>query len=73
MSKEKNIMWGHGIANKPSIRVTGICVSSLTGMVTVEVQSGRTVEVTSITMEKAQEIGFINLQALAKVVNPHGE
>ena len=46
--------------------VTSINVDSWNHMVTVVIEKGLTVDTVEITMEQAQDIGFINLNALEK-------
>lgn len=47
-------------------RVTSINVDNWSHMVTVVIERGLTVETVEMSMEKAQAIGFINLNALEK-------
>ena len=67
--KEKVIGWGIGFLDIKSGKnithhVTGMHVSNHNSMVTVIIEKGQKVEQIKFSMEHAQEIGFINMNAL---------
>ena len=65
------IVWGTTFLNQETMEnathhVTGIYVDSHSSIVTVNIEKGTSVDQIKISMEAAQEIGFINIQALSK-------